>query len=162
MRPWAEPYEVHRDHTTFTLFLAFLALIMVGVFVAEAREPHLGWLVPPAGLVVAGVYAWRISTVGVAVNDHGVRLRRVLWTRVIPWSQVERAWVGPARRQSAEAMWITVRKPGEPEWRDVETLLWLQGAKDWSISRNAVPLSPAGMAHVVELINQRARDLTRG
>ncbi|MEV0900802.1 PH domain-containing protein [Actinoplanes sp. NPDC049802] len=155
MHRWVEPYESPIDSGLRYWGAGVVALLALAMWCGGAGEgarPDIGWLPPAAALAVCAALIWRMTHIGVAVSDYGVRVRNVPRTHTVPWSAVERAWVGPATRcPTARVMWIAVRGA-----RDVETLLWLRGTNDRRGTHEGVLLDAADVAYVVDLINRRA------
>ncbi|GAA0815995.1 PH domain-containing protein [Spirilliplanes yamanashiensis] len=75
------------------------------------------------------VGSWRIVEMGVYVSDHGVRIRGLLRTRTLAWSDIQHIWLhraehrlGPIRIPSGLTVLIERR-----DGRTVNTELWAQG-----------------------------------
>lgn len=93
------------------------------------------------------VVLWRVTLVGVYVSDHGIKIRTVHRTRVIPWSQVSRAWAGQAANYDAWQIWVSARDPE----RDFETPIWRRGSR--ARHRNRIVLPPEEFAAALSALN---------
>jgi hypothetical protein len=82
------------------------------------------------GLTVVWVlFSYRILRMGVYVSDHGVRVKHLLGSRTVRWSEVERITVRDTRH-SIGRLRIAGGKSVqiEPhEGRPIETTLWAEG-----------------------------------
>jgi hypothetical protein len=74
-----------------------------------------------AFLVLWLVGSWQIKRMGVYVNDTGVRVRGLVFSRTLPWSRVERIIVRDARIGGRQVV-IDLN-----DGRTVKTSLWEQG-----------------------------------
>ena len=104
------------------------------------------WALTPLGitLLVVGLFAiWvlgsqRILRMGVYVNDHGVRVKQILGSQTVPWSDVERITVRDTRHtwgrfQVSGGLSVQIElHEGGP----VETTLWAEGI-DFAFRRHA-------------------------
>jgi hypothetical protein len=102
-------------------------------------------LTPPAILLlVLGLFAvwvigsYRILRMGVYVSEHGVRVLRLVGSRTVPWSQVERISVHDTRQtlgrfKIASGMTVLIEpREGAP----IETTLWAEGI-DFAFRKHA-------------------------
>ncbi|GIF70138.1 hypothetical protein Ais01nite_81730 [Asanoa ishikariensis] len=78
---------------------------------------------------------WRTVLVGVYVSAHGIKVRSVARTRVVPWSQVDRVWTGQADGYDAWQIWVTTREPQ----RHIPTPIWRRGSQSFHLNRIVLP-----------------------
>ncbi|MFG3710244.1 hypothetical protein ACIBTZ_25745 [Micromonospora sp. NPDC049460] len=143
MPDWYRPYGSDRDDLHTLRYVVASGMSVAGLF------PLCGLTggVSAAGATVIVLFVlmweitlWRVTLVGVLVSDHGIKIRRVHRTHVIPWSQVTRAWAGQAADYDAWQIWVSTR---EPE-RDIETPIWRRGSR--ARHRNRIVLPPEEFA----------------
>jgi hypothetical protein len=155
MSTWVRPYEGDKDA------LYSLRYVVAGAMSVVAGLLPLSGLaagdLPTAALPVIVLFVltwqvvlWRVVLVGVYVGDDGIKIRMVLRTRVIPWSQVARAWAGRAAAYDAWQIWVSARDPE----RDFETPIWRQGSR--ARHRNRVVLQPSEFAAALAALQPRA------
>jgi hypothetical protein len=88
--------------------------------------------------VVWALFSYRILRMGVYVSDHGVRVKHLLSSRTVRWSEVERITVRDTRH-SIGRLRIAGGKSVqiEPhEGRPIETTLWAEGI-DFAFRKHA-------------------------
>jgi hypothetical protein len=99
MARWTQPYQ--RGARAAGLVVAALSSMVALVVVCATylvpgmapTERGANWaavLVPIAFFTLWVAMAWRIALVGVSVGDRGIRVRSVLRTQVIEWTDVHR------------------------------------------------------------------------
>jgi hypothetical protein len=131
-----------------------------------AAVMSVGGLVPLLGLVWGGpgwgaavvvafvalweTLLWRVVLVGVLVGERGIKIRRVLRTHVVAWTDVERVWAGPAAAYDAWQLWVST--PG----RDLETPIWRKGSR--ARHRNRIVLSSEEFASVLNVLARGVRE----
>lgn len=133
VRRWfrVDPWGVRQVFTGLMLLVGstFVTLVLVLGGTELVAEPSvrstLGVAGPLAFLAVWLTFAARLHLAGVYVGRHGVRLRHVLRTRTIPWSQV----TGFAARPALLA--------GEPTIRDACWVLTADGAFETPVQRRS-------------------------
>jgi hypothetical protein len=107
-------------------------------------QPSIAWTPPGIVLLVLALFAvwvlasYRILRMGVYVSDQGIRVLRLLGSRTVRWSEVERISVRDTRHsigrlQVAGGMSVQIEpRSGAP----IETTLWAQGI-DFAFRRHA-------------------------
>jgi hypothetical protein len=107
-------------------------------------QPSIAWTPPGIVLLVLALFAvwvlasYRILRMGVYVSDQGIRVMRLLGSRTVRWSEVERISVRDTRHsigrlQVAGGMSVQIEpRSGAP----IETTLWAQGI-DFAFRRHA-------------------------
>jgi hypothetical protein len=153
MPRWVRPYE-HDQDDVYTLRYAIRGAMSVAGLI-----PLCGFAIGELPVAAAPavvlfvltweVMLWRVVLVGVYVSDHGIKIRMVLHTRVIPWSQVTRAWAGQAAHYDAWQIWVSACNPE----RDFETPIWRRGSR--ARHRNRIVLPPQEFTAVVATLNSR-------
>jgi hypothetical protein len=152
MRPY------HRsvvDSDGYALRYGVTALVSVAGLVpllglASARA---GWGGAVAGVAFVASWetvVWRIVLVGVLVGERGIKIRGVLRTHVVAWTDVERVWAGPAANYDAWQLWVST------SGRDLETPIWRKGSR--ARHRNRIFLSPDEFASVLNVLARGARE----
>ncbi|MFG1949769.1 PH domain-containing protein [Micromonospora sp. NPDC048830] len=151
MPDWVRPYGYRGDQGDLHTLRYVVA---VGASAAG--------LLPLCGLPGSGVFGgvaiglfvsiwqvvlWRVTLVGVYVSDHGIKIRTVFRTRIIPWSQVTRVWAGQAAHYDAWQIWLSARDPE----RDLETPIWRRGSR--ARHGNRIFLPPDEFAAVLDALN---------
>ncbi|RZU71733.1 PH (Pleckstrin Homology) domain-containing protein [Micromonospora kangleipakensis] len=156
MRPmpnWVRPYEGDQDDLHTLRYVVAAGMSVAGLFplCGAASRGLSGAALPAVVLFVVTweVVLWRVVLVGVYVSDHGIKIRTVLRTRVIPWSQVTRAWAGQAANYDAWQIWVSARDPE----RELETPIWRRGSR--ARHRNRVVLPPEEFAAALAALNSR-------
>jgi Bacterial PH domain len=124
---WRYPYPRWGIDRWLTLHFAICSTLLFpcigfGVLVAtsSALSPW-GWLAATFGaLVIAAIIAvqWRQVLAGLAVGDAGVRVRTVLSTRVMPWSEI-RDFVAD---EADPGPWEWLARTGTWHWHDPAVL----------------------------------------
>ncbi|MGS2619002.1 hypothetical protein ACVCAH_31405 [Micromonospora sp. LZ34] len=152
MPTWDRAYQADQDDLHTLRYVVACGMSVVGLLplCGGLAAGELPWAAAPAvGLFVLmwEVVLWRIVLVGVFTSDHGIKIRMVLRTRVIPWSQVNRAWAGQAAGYDAWQVWVSARDPE----RDFETPIWRQGSR--ARHRNRIVLPPEEFAAVLSTLN---------
>lgn len=153
MRRWVRVYPAGRVDPTRKA-VAGLMSAASATAAGGAIFQEMGTAAGVAAVGLIGFYnlvIWRTVLVGVYVNGFGVKVRKVAWTRVIPWSRMDRAWAGPAAHHDAWQIWITVRDPE----RDIETPLWRKGSRDRH--GNRIVLEPGEFSLALEALDPRRR-----
>ena len=114
---WTLPYGDPDDLAVKYLVTSAISAFMLSPLVTVFGNPL--WSLAPTGAFVAfaQLAIWRIMLVGLYVNEHGVKVRTVLRTQVIPWPFIDAVRVGPSRFLGYPAIWINARYPD----RAVET-----------------------------------------
>jgi hypothetical protein len=144
MPTWDRAYQADHDHLHTLRYVVAGGMSVAGLLpLCGLAVGELPWAAAPAvgvSVLVWEVVLWRVTLVGVFVNDHGIKIRMVLHTRVIPWSQVRRAWAGQAASYDAWQVWVSTRDPE----RDFETPIWRQGSR--ARHSNRILLSPEQFA----------------
>lgn len=132
-----------------TAIMSVAGLFPLGVFF-QGRLPWGGAVAIVAFVTLWQTMLWRITLVGVLVGERGIKIRDVLRTHVVPWSDVERVWAGPARKYDAWQLWVST-----PD-RDLETPIWRKGSR--ARHRNRIVLSPEEFASVLNILAAEARE----
>ncbi|SCL44620.1 hypothetical protein GA0070606_0374 [Micromonospora citrea] len=150
MPTWDRAYQSGQDD------LYNLRYVVAGGMSVAGLLPFCGlavgevpWTAAPAVgafVLMWQVVLWRVTLVGVFVSDHGIKIRLVHRTRVVPWSQVSRAWAGRAANYDAWQIWVSTRDPE----RDLETPIWREGSP---LHRNRIVLSPEEFAAALATLN---------
>lgn len=153
MPRWVRPYERDQDG------LYTLSYVVAGGMSVTGLIPLCGFAIgelpgaaaPTVVLFVLmwEVMLWRVVMVGVYVSDDGIKIRMVLYTRVIPWSHVTGAWAGQAADYDAWQIWVSARDPE----RDFETPIWRRGSR--ARHRNRILLPPEEFAAVLATLDSR-------
>ncbi len=158
MPSWHRPGE-DGDSPHVVRYVAASALSAGGLAVlcAGVVSGELGgvWSLVIAAFMLGWVtLVWRHALVGVWVSDHGVKIRWPHRTRVIPWSQVERAWAGQAAEFDAWQVWVSTRDPEE----NLETPIWRQGrsATRYRSRVNRIVLPPEEFSRALAELNRTA------
>jgi hypothetical protein len=139
MPSWVRPYEGDQDDLYTLRYVVAGGMSVAGLFplcgVAVGELP--GAAAPAIVLFVLmwEVVLWRAMLVGLYVSDHGIKIRMVLHTRVIPWPHVTRAWAGQAANYDAWQIWVSARDPE----RDFETPIWRRGSRARHRNRIILP-----------------------
>ena len=147
---WTRPYHEDSYSTVYIVAALMSAAGLVPICGALSQS------VPLPGLVAVLMFCalwqavlWRVVMVGLYVGDLGIKVRMVLRTTVIPWSQIVRARVGPATGyRRARAIWIVVR-----DGEDVQTPIWQTGGPH---HRNRIRLPQQQQADLVASISEAA------
>jgi hypothetical protein len=103
--------------------------------VLAGRSAHTLWLGIPF-LLIWQLGLWRTVLVGVYVSDHGIKIRSLFRTRVIPWARVDRVWTGQADGYDAWQIWVTTRDPE----RHLPTPIWRRGSSAFHVNRIVLPV----------------------
>jgi hypothetical protein len=104
------------------------------------------------------LFSYRILRMGVYVSDHGVRVHRVLGSRTVRWSEVERIIVRDTRHsigrlKVAGGMSVQIEpREGAP----VETTLWAEGI-DFAFRRHAFHAAYRELRHHLTAYRERTR-----
>jgi hypothetical protein len=151
MPNWVRPYERDRDYRYTLRCVVAGGMSVAGLIplcgVAVGEVPGTAALAIVPFVLTWEVVLWRVTLVGVYVGEHGIKIRMVHLTRVIPWSQVARAWAGQAANSDAWQIWVSTRDPD----RDVETPIWRRGSQ--TRRRNRIVLPPEEFAAVLAALN---------
>lgn len=148
---WVRPYERDRDYLYALRYVVASGMSVAGLIplsgVAVGELPRTAALAIVPFVLMWEVVLWRVTLVGVYIGEHGIKIRMVFLTRVIPWSHVARAWAGQAANYDAWQIWVSTRDPG----RDFETPIWRRGSR--TRHRNRIVLSPEEFAAVLAALN---------
>jgi hypothetical protein len=151
MPNWYRPYEGDQDDAQELRYLAASGLSAVGIFplcgLMTDDMSGAGATALVLFVLTWQVVLWRTALVGLYISDHGIKIRAVHRTRVIPWSRVTCAWAGKAANYNAWQIWVSV---GDPE-RHFETPIWRQGAR--ARHRNRIRLTPEKFAATLAALN---------
>lgn len=157
---WQRPYRPTPGMVIAALLQVFTAIFAVSITAAVLFTAGSGALVALvvayAFLALLLVVGWRLLRVGLAVSDRGVRIRRLLRTRTLAWSQIDQVHSRPARRFGREthrqAIWVLPR--GGPP---VETPVQLYGEDvRGPRARYGRILSPSEYTDTLHLLRRKA------
>jgi len=153
MPDWYRPYEGGQDDRYTLRYVVASGMSVAGLFplcgLAIGNVSGTGATAILLFVLMWEVVLWRVMLVGVYVSDYGIKIRTVHRTRVIPWSQVTRAWAGQATNYDAWQIWVSA---GDPE-RDFETPIWRRGSR--ARHRNRILLPPEEFAAALAVLNSR-------
>ncbi|MEU4241878.1 hypothetical protein [Actinoplanes sp. NPDC026619] len=153
MPRWEVPYE--SPDRTLTRYVGATVFSMAGFLplcvltLGDPSQP-LSWI---AGLLLGTAFitvAWRVSLIGVWVGARGVKISMVLRTRVVPWADFDRVWLGPATGHDALALWISDRHGAE-----IETPIWR--ANSPAAHKNRTRLEQDQLSGLMERLRTQAR-----
>jgi hypothetical protein len=96
--------------------------------------------------------AWRIGLVGVWIGEQGIRVNMVIRTRLVPWPEFDRVWLGPATGYDGLAMWISTRAGA-----DIETPVWRADSRIVRRQRNRTRLEQHQLSALMERLRTEAR-----
>jgi hypothetical protein len=90
---------------------------------------------------------WRTLSIGLFINEHGIKVKRVWRTRVFAWTEVILVRAGTANVHHVRAIVVTVRDPR----RTIETPIW---CKDGSrVRRNRIWLKSDEFNRLIDQLN---------
>ncbi|RKE10833.1 hypothetical protein [Catellatospora citrea] len=153
MAKWSRPYGDAGEHDG-QVTVAVLASAVVAVLI-PAGGLAAGEFTPAVAILYAVfipswvTLVWRVTLVGVYVGFEGIKIRHVWRTRMIPWTQLNRAWAGQADDFDAWQIWVT---GGDPE-RDHPTPIWRAGSR--TRHRNRIVLDQQEFVAVLAALNRR-------
>jgi hypothetical protein len=134
----------------------FAVSITAAVLFTPGPGPVLALVVAYGFLALLLVLGWRLLQVGIAVSGRGLRIRRLVRTRTLAWSQIDEVHSRPARRfgrdTHRQAIWVMPRG-GAP----VETPVQLYGEDiRGPRARYGRILRPREYADTLQLLRRRA------
>ena len=107
-------------------FAALFALSVTTAVLTVSGGLHPGILAVYAFVVVLLLVGWRVYRVGIYVSDGALRIRHLLRTRTLRWSQIDQVASRPARMFGRDtvrhAIWVLPRDGSRP----VETPVQLE------------------------------------
>ncbi|MCM0676488.1 hypothetical protein NCC78_17615 [Micromonospora phytophila] len=152
MPTWDRAYQTDQDDLHTLRYVVASGMSVAGLFPLCAVGVQSGAAATVTVVLFVLMWEallWRVTLVGVYVSDHGIKIRMVLHTRVIPWPHVARAWAGQAANYDAWQIWVSVRHPE----RDFETPIWRRGSR--ARHRDRIVLPPEEFAAVLATLNSR-------
>ena len=106
-------------------FAALFALSVTTAVLTVSGGTHPGILAVYAFVVALLLVGWRVYRVGIYVSDSALRIRHLLRTRTLRWSQIDQVTSRPARMFGRDtvrhAIWVLPR-----DGRPVETPVQLE------------------------------------
>ena len=150
MQPWVQPYGTRfgLDLTAAALMIATVAIVVqVCGFVAQGPSPVATWIVFLTFDALFLVMAWRIARVGLYINEHGVKVRMVLRTRIVPWNAIALVREGSATGYDARAVVLALRG----QQRAVETPIWHEDGAPRH--RNRIKLDDEEFHRLIDRLN---------
>ncbi len=150
MQRWVRPYGTRYDGDLAATAIGIAAvgvLVVTCGFALQGPAPVTSWIAILAFDALFLTMAWRIARVGLFIHEHGVMVRTVLRTRVVPWTAIALVREGRPRRYNARAIVLELRG-GQ---RAVETPIWLRtGSPN---HRNRIKLSADEFQSLIERLN---------
>ncbi|MEV1142520.1 hypothetical protein [Micromonospora sp. NPDC049799] len=139
MSTWTRPYDLgDRGDLHKLRYVVASGMSVAGLLpLCSLARADVSWtaaLFVGLFVLVWQVVLWRVTLVGLYVSEHGIKIRHVSRTHVVPWSRVVRAWAGPAADHDAWQIWVSTRDPN----RDLETPIWRGGSR--TVHRNRIVL----------------------
>jgi hypothetical protein len=153
MPRWEVPYE-SPDRTLLRYLvatvLALATLCPLGALLFGGARHWAMWIVGPLLVAAFITFMWRIAMVGVWTGARGVKVAMVVRTRIVPWPEFDRVWLGPATGFDALALWISTR-----DGREIETPIWREGTR--VAHRNRTKLAQDELSRLMERLRAEAR-----
>ena len=96
---------------SFTAAAAALCGLIVVWVLLFARPFNAGLAGVVAGVLVLGLFAWRLNRMGVYIGETAVRHRSFAWTRTVPWSEVDGVHTQPLTTPAGQRVeiWIDLK-----------------------------------------------------